>query len=145
VSDLQCPATLVLAAVGDEGQARTLAESLHDRRVAVVYTDDAPATGAALDALSAGLGVPVRSEPDLREGFLPPCAVLAQLADQHRGETVLVLAAAEVLTAAVRELSPVAGRSYAARQPLAPGQRAELRVDADGWVLDSWADQSPPG
>jgi 2,3-bisphosphoglycerate-dependent phosphoglycerate mutase len=144
VSDLQCPATLVLAAAGDEEQARALAESLRDRRVAVVYTDDSPATGAAVDAVSAGLGAPVRSEPDLREGFLPPGAVLEQLADAHRGETVLVLAAAPVLTAAVGELPVGAGRSYAARQPLAPGQRAELRADADGWVVDSWAGERPP-
>jgi broad specificity phosphatase PhoE len=135
VSDLQCAATLLFAVPGDVEQARVLAADLRDRRVAVVYTDDLPASGGAVREVSVALGAPVRSEPDLREGFVTPGAVLEQLADQHRGETVLVFAAAAVLTSAVQALSPRAGRPYA-RQPLAPGQVVELRGDADGWVVE---------
>jgi broad specificity phosphatase PhoE len=141
VSDLQCPATMLFAVPGDLEQSRVLAESLRDRQVAVVYTDDLPASGDAVREVSAALGAPVRSEPDLREGFVTPAVVMEQLADQHRGETVLVFAAAQVLISAVRSLSPGASRSYAAGQPLGPGQVVELRGDADGWVVDSWPGQ----
>ncbi|MDQ4084677.1 MAG: histidine phosphatase family protein [Actinomycetota bacterium] len=143
MSDLQCAVTFLLAAAGDEGQARALAERLRDRRVAVVYTDDAPATGEAVGALSAMLSAPVRSEPDLREAVVPPGAVLEQLADLHRGETVLVFARAQALTAAVQSLATGAGRTHAHRNPLAPGQSGELRGDADGWVVDDWMGQTP--
>jgi broad specificity phosphatase PhoE len=135
LSDLQCPATLLFAVPGDVEQARSLAASLRDRRVAVVYTDDLPASGGAVREVSVALGAPVRSEPDLREGFVTPGDVLEALADEHRGETVLVFAAAQVLTSAVRSLLPRAGRSFAAGPPLGPGEVVELRGDADGWVL----------
>ncbi len=135
MSDLQCPATMLFAVPGDVDQARALADELRDRRVAVVYTDDLPASGRAVREVSAALGAPVRSEPDLREGFVAPATVLEQLADLHRGETVLVFAAAPVLTSAVQSLSR-GGRSFATRQPLGPGQVVELRGDADGWVVD---------
>jgi hypothetical protein len=135
VSDLQCPATLLFAVPGDVEQTRVLAERLHDRRVAVVYTDDLPASGGAVRDVAAALGAPVRSEPDLREGFVTPGTVMEQLADLHRGETVLVFAAAQVLTSAVQSLSPRAARTHAGREPLGPGQIVELRGDADGWVV----------
>lgn len=149
MSDLQCAATFVLAAAGDEHEARALAERLRDRRVAVVYTDDAPATGETVSVLSSSLGAPVRSEPDLRESVVPPGTVLEQLADLHRGETVLVVAQAAALTAAAQSLATGAGRSHANRHALAPGRSGEIRGDADGWVLTLWngetLDQPPRG
>ncbi|MDQ4007381.1 MAG: histidine phosphatase family protein [Actinomycetota bacterium] len=127
MSDLQCAATLLLAGVRGDDDAAALGTSLQDRRVAVVYTDDAPGTGDAVGALSRALAAPVRSEPDLREGLVSPAEVLEQLADQHRGETVLVLAAAETLERLLGSRGGVPS----------VGAAAEVRIDADGWAFGS--------
>jgi hypothetical protein len=125
VSDLQCAATVLLAGVSGADDAAALGTSLQDRRVAVIYTDDAPDTGGVVGALSRSLAAPVRSEPDLREGLVPPVEVLEQLADQHRGETVLVVAAAETLD-----------RLLAPQRTQTPGGVVEVRIDADGWAFE---------
>lgn len=65
-------------------------------------------------------------------------AQLAEIADQHRGEAVLVVvhqtAASLALPALCDNVALVAGREH----QLANGDYAEIEGDADGWRLVSW-------
>jgi hypothetical protein len=110
MSDLQCPAHLVLLATPDPADAETLR---HDR-VAAVY-DGPPGSGAAALAEALGLPLQVMAHPLVIAGVLAQApeqmTALGGLADLHRGETVVV--AAE-------------GR---------PGQRVDVTVDGDGVAL----------
>ena len=107
MSDLQCPARFILLTSLDASSA----EELRHERVAGVY--DAP-PGAAATELAAALGVPATAmaRPATLEAVLAregsAVDVLRELADVHRGETVVVL---------------VEGR---------PGRRAEVAIDGDG-------------
>ena len=123
MSDLHCAATLLVATVadGDREQVRALARSLVTRRVARVYTGtleqliDSGALAAdvlGVDALTIegldGAGVESLTGRALDD---PALEWVLAIADQHRGETVLVL-------------TDVGRASF-----------AELSVDADGLVL----------
>lgn len=107
MSDLQCPAHLVLLATPGPSDA----ESLRHDRVAAVY-DAPPGSGAA--ALAGALGLPVQEMArslviaEVLAEAPEPMTTLAGLADLHRGETVVVVA--EGL----------------------PGQRVDVTVDGDG-------------
>jgi probable phosphoglycerate mutase len=65
-------------------------------------------------------------------------ATLAEVADQHRGETVVVVthqtAACIALPSLARNVSP----SYADRHRLGNGEYAELVIDGDDWSLTHW-------
>ena len=132
MSDLQCAATFVLAVAGDEAQARELAADLRFRRIAMVYGGDAAGPERTAGAVADVLGVQMR-----REALLDGPAVLDGLADQHRGETALVVAEAAVLAALLPSLVPGLPASYGAA--LTAGDVVQMRVDADGWMVDSWA------
>jgi hypothetical protein len=123
MSDLHCAATLLVATLADRDheQVRALARSLVTRRVARVYADtlEQSVESGALAAEVLGVdavtiegldGVCVES---LRGRALddPALGWVLAIADQHRGETVLVLTGV--------------GRA----------SLAELSVDADGLVL----------
>jgi hypothetical protein len=115
MSDLQCPARFLLLSSPDA----SLAEALRHERVAAVY-DGPPGSGATgpgdalADGLADALGLPVQ----VMARRLSTVEVLAEdpgaldelrdLADVHRGETVVVVAAGE------------------------PGQRVDVAVDGDG-------------
>lgn len=97
MSDLQCPARFLLVA-----PAASAAERLRHERVAAVYAG--PDGSASADELSAeelgrALGAPVRRPgPAVDLGAVlarepGPLAALEDLADLHRGETVVVVAA----------------------------------------------------
>ncbi|HEX6247893.1 MAG TPA: hypothetical protein VFZ64_08495 [Nocardioidaceae bacterium] len=107
MSDLQCPARFILLTTLD-GSA---ADALRHERVAAVY-DGPPGPGA--HALGRALGVPVQAmaRPVLAPEVLGRSAdaldVLADLADLHRGETVVVAAGGD------------------------PGQRVDVTLDGDG-------------
>lgn len=66
-------------------------------------------------------------------------AELAAIADEHRGETVLVVvhqnAAGITLPSLAENLSLASGRDHL----LANGEYAEIAVDADGWRLVGWS------
>lgn len=68
-------------------------------------------------------------------------ATLDEIADLHRGETVLVVAhqTAACITLPVRsvQVSPV----YAEHHQLEHCQAAELLIDGDGWRLTRWGDR----
>ncbi len=122
MSDLQCPATLLI--LGSTGWPTALLEAAH---VSCVYADPARADAAA--DLASQLGVACRVLPALRSGDdgLPERESVESIADQHRGETVALLPA------------PAASVDPAADDPaLAHATSWELRVDADGWALHRW-------
>ncbi|WP_338751059.1 hypothetical protein [Janibacter alittae] len=86
---MHCPATLLLTATPEgEGGVPALVERLAGERVLTVVTAPGDARGAAV---AAGLDVPLEQEPGLEGGELSS-ALLGEIADLHRGETVLVLA-----------------------------------------------------
>jgi hypothetical protein len=156
MSDLQCPATLVLAfpcldsphtGDGTRDARLDLARRLRLARLAMIYTSDAHGRVADGDALAAELGVASAVKPDLGErprddarGSSRPSnqAELESIADLHRGETVLVIADREALAAAVASKVVVrraAGADVASLFDRVPGWAVlQVDVDADGWV-----------
>ena len=131
MSDLQCAATFVFAVPGDEAQDRALAAGLRFRRVALVYAGDGAAPERTARVVSEVLGVQVR-----RETALDGIAAVEGIADEHRGETVLVTADAALLAKMLPALVPGLPASHG--PALAAGDVVEMRVDADGWVVDAW-------
>jgi broad specificity phosphatase PhoE len=197
VSDLQCPATLVVARhakaafvedwFSDEGgsltsegrrQALALADSLAGRRVAAVYASDISRAVQTAEIVAAGLGVAVTACKSLREVFIGSligtgfdvahieavsdqwCAgaldtrfdggesgteVVArhrdqfdQIADLHRGETVLVVGHQTALEIVVPTLALNLTPPWTREHELANTESVELERDADGWVLRRW-------
>ncbi len=202
MSDLHCPATLLVARHGDaeyghpsvlsdEGgwlsdkgieQTRALAESLADRRVARVYTSElaravqsgaVAATVLGVDAMSmAGLeefsvgalaGRP-HDDPELRRSSWPgstaTCAgaspvartgeevltrfreALQAIADQFRGETVLVFSHGGVMSFVLPRISGNVRDDLAAAKFLPNCAAAEVSVDGDGFEVLSWPGSS---
>lgn len=119
MSDLQCPARFLVLSDPDA----SLAETLRQERVAAVY-DGPPGSGAT--ALGDALGLPVQVmsrrlvQADVLARHPDALGELCDLADLHRGETVVVLAegthgqrvevAVDGDGVAVREVSPGASR-----------------------------------
>ena len=198
MSDLQCPATLLIARHGDaeyaldgvmsdEGgwltdlgraQVGELAKTLRSRRIAAVYSSRMERAVESADLAAAGLGVrrlvtEGLEEPSVGElagvSFQDPRAhqvfdawlqghldagypggedghtvvkrfkeALEEIADSHRGETVLVFSHSGVMSLVVPRLS-VNARNDLAAQRLPPScALAEVEVDADGWRVLSW-------
>jgi hypothetical protein len=131
VSDLQCAATFVFVAPGDDAHDRALAADLRFRRVAMVYAGDGPGPERTARVVADVLGTHVR-----RELALDSAPALEGVADEHRGETVLVTAEAPLLATLLPSLVPGLPSSYGSR--LSAGDVVEMRVDADGWVVDAW-------
>lgn len=144
MSDLQCPATFLVVPVDplDEGwraEVVGLVERLRDRRVAAVYGGTTAPAAAVSAALADGLGVPAHplAEPPPPGGPADGTSgaryrsALEELADLHRGETVLVVDSGEVLAPA---LAPLVRRGPGA-DPTPPYRPVTLEVDGDGWRL----------
>src|SRR6478752_479009 len=115
MSDLQCPATFLVVRVdtlgeGWRGEVAGLAERLRDRRVAAVYGGTTAPAVAVSAALADGLGVPSHPLAATSGGpadgtAMARCrAALEELADLHRGETVLVVDDGQVLEPALTPL-----------------------------------------
>ncbi len=201
MSDLQCPATLVVARhaeaafvehwFSDEGgsltpegrrQALVLARSLSGRRVSAIYSSDLSRAVQTAEIAAAHLGVAVTARKSLREvdlGSLIGTAFdttpleeistrwragdldagfaggesgtdvvarhrseLEEIADLHRGETVLVVghqtALGIVLPALARNLTP----SWARDHELGNAESIDLEGDADGWVSSRWGEHA---
>jgi hypothetical protein len=113
VSDLQCAATLLLVRPGtDPGW---VGPALVGRRLVAVYCDATEPAVRTAETLAAATGVRVVAREGLAE--TSPAGELSAIADEHRGETVAVVA----------------------RTGLGPEGAAvvELVMDADGWVVRS--------
>jgi probable phosphoglycerate mutase len=147
VSDLQCPATLLVARHGNPDQVRVLVEQVRSRRIAAVYSSqmERAVESAALAASQLGLqpiAVDGLQEFEVRE--LAGAVVrrftdaLNEFADKHRGETVLVFSHGAAMSLAIPRVSVNAGNDVVAQRFLPNCVPAEVEVDADGWRLVSW-------
>jgi broad specificity phosphatase PhoE len=198
VSDLHCPATLLVARHGeaeyeqphlltDEGgrltpagaaQVEALAVSLQHRRVARVYSsrlaravqsarlaaerlgvDAVPVDGLEEFSVGSLAGRP-HDDPELASAYrawmhgdpeprIPGGAngeevlddyreALQSIADQHRGETVLVFSHGGVMAFALPRLTGTVRQDLAERHHLPSCQVAEVVVDGDGFGVTSW-------
>lgn len=200
VSDLHCPATLVVARhaeteyvesfFSDEGgtltatgrrQAGELADALHRRRIARVWCSDSSRAVQTAEIVAARLDVAVTTRKALREMFIGDllgsdfdvehlravtgrwaagdlaaafpggesghdvvaryAAELASIADEHPGETVLVVGHESAACAALPVLAANLTPPYDDRfRHLRNGETVELEGDADGWRLVRWGD-----
>ncbi|MGO1167229.1 MAG: hypothetical protein ACTMHL_11490 [Janibacter sp.] len=96
---LQCPATLLLAPTPRDAKAvGDLLASLTGELVLAVVR--APGVTAA-ERIAQEIGAPLEDEPGLASAQPDP-AVLGEIADLHRGETVLVLTTGGGRTPVVR-------------------------------------------
>ncbi len=198
MSDLQCPATLLIARHGEaqyptEGvlsghggrltetgrrQAVDLAARLRHRRVAAVYTSTMTPAVQTGELVAAELEVRARAVDGLHEFSVGDLAGLAHLdprprrvlqawadgkpaagrpgresrldvvarfeaavnaiADLHRGETAVAISHGGVICLALPRLAGNAPGDRTRRQFLPNCVPAEVRVDGDGWWLDSW-------
>lgn len=168
MSDLQCPATFLIARPGDAEQAvdsflsdddgpltdkgreqvRRLVEQVHQRPIAGVYSSTMDRAVQSAELAASALGVP-RVVADGLQEFCPGgedgravvkrfTDALDQIADTHRGETVLVFTHRAVMSLAIPRLSVNVRNDLAAQQFLPNCVPAEVQVDADGWRVVSW-------
>ena len=124
MSDLQCPATILLIAP-DSIASRGAPAILGAARPSGVFVASAvaadPGALAAATALAGASACRLTIVPDLADG--PGLArALQELADLHRGETIALLA-----TRAMME--ELLGKRSAGADPIA------ITVDASGWSL----------
>lgn len=134
MSDLQCPTRLLLVIPVEAGREKGLADAVAGDRVASVWTGPTTAAARTGRALAARLGVGVVVRADLRDlagagesvaqGAARVSAVVAEIADTHRGEAVVVVGHGRALHAAMPhvEAAPAGGV-------------LELEGDGDGWVV----------
>lgn len=93
---LHCPATLHLVPEDlDLGGLRGLAEALHDARVACVLSAPLDGVTDAAQVLASLLGVPARTGAGLEGAEDSRHEALASIADEFRGEHVVVLTGTE--------------------------------------------------
>jgi len=67
---------------------------------------------------------------------------IGEIADTHRGETVLVFTHGGAMSLAIPRVAVNAGNDVAAQRFLPDCGVAEVEVDADGWRLVSWPGSS---
>lgn len=140
------------ATLSEQGrrQVHQLVEQVRSRRVAQVYSAQ---TGAAVESAKLAAAelavshVVVDGLQELPVGELAGNSqgdqlrfteAIGDLADTHRGETVLVFTAGGAMTQAIRTLSASQGRAPVGPRVLPACALAAVEVDADGWRLASW-------
>lgn len=198
MSDLFCPATLLVARHGDadyphakvlsddggwltdkgRGQVRDLAESLRTRNVARVFTSTLERAVESGVIAAEVLGVDSRAVDGLQEfsvgalagrhhddpelmavfeswkagdlgTFIPGGesgqqvldryrGALEEISDQHRGETVLVFTHGGVMSFCLPRMGRNVRNDLAAQQFLPNCAVAEISIDADDVVVNSW-------
>jgi broad specificity phosphatase PhoE len=160
MSDLHCPARIIVARHGEaeyetdtmnasggslttlgRKQARDLGERLLGERVAGIVCSDLARAVQTAEIAAAALGLSVEVRGELRERAdgetdddvaARAVAVLDEVADRFRGETVLVVSHDGVIGAVVGRLAP--GSAPAADAYGVPSRPAcVLERDADGW------------
>ena len=173
MSDLQCPATLIIAAHGeaknapggvqswDAGltvkgreQVRHLVRQIAQRRIAGVYSSPMGSAIESAELAASELGLRSVVVEGLQELSAVDLAgdsshdeqrfteAIQEIADVHRGETVLVFSHAGAMTLAIPKLSVNARGGLAGQRFLPNCAAAEVEVDADGWRLVSWPERS---
>ena len=198
MSDLQCPATLLVARHGDAGyavdgvlsdddgaltdkgrdQVRHLVEQVRSRRVAAVYSSQMGRAVESAELAASELGLHALAVDGLQEFSVGDLAgvsfhddraqqvfdawlhgdlaaacpgaedghtvvkrfkgALDEIADRHRGETVLVFTHGGAMSLAIPRLSANLRNDLAAQRFLSSCVAAEIEVDADGWRVVTW-------
>lgn len=140
MSDLQCAATLLLvAAHSDAGDGATrLGGAVADRNVATLWSSPDPASVRTAEVVAARLGR-TTSVHDGLGSTAGVADVLGEAADLHRGETVLLVAPADVLTTALpAHLTNLSAR-HVDDLSLGGGALVEVSADSEQWICVSWA------
>ena len=70
--------------------------------------------------------------------------VLEEVADAHRGESVLMISHGGAICTVVPNLARNMERRFPLSRPLANSAVVELAADADGWIALSWAGENVP-
>lgn len=198
MSDLQCPATLLVARHGDaeysvegvmsdEGgaltekgrdQVRHLVEQVRSRRVAAVYSSQMERAVESAELAAALLGLRSLVVDGLQEFSVGDLAgasfhddraqqvfdawlhgdlaascpgaedghavvkrfkgAFDEMADRHRGETVLVFTHGGAMSLAIPRLSVNLRNDLTAQRFLPNCVPAEVEIDADGWRVVTW-------
>ena len=146
MSDLQCPATMLIARHGDADQVRVLVEQVRPRRVAAVYSsrmdravESAELAASELGARSAAVDGLQESSGELAVAVLKRFTkAIEEIADVHRGETVLVFTHSSVMSLVIPRVCVNVPNDLAAQYIPPRCAPAEVAVDADGWRLVSW-------
>jgi len=167
MSDLQCPATLLIARPGDaapsvrgvasddwgvltgkgRAQVSELAETLRARPIAAVYSSRMQGAVESGELAASELGlrsfavdglheVSVRDEGHMVVKRFKEA--IEEIADIHRGETVLVFTHGGAMSMVIPRLSVNVPNDFATQRFLPSCVAAEVEVDADGWRLVSW-------
>jgi 2,3-bisphosphoglycerate-dependent phosphoglycerate mutase len=198
MSDLQCPATMLVARHGDAGyavdsvlsdddgaltdkgrdQVRHLVDQVRSRRVAAVYSSRMGRAVESAELAAAQLGLRSLAVDGLQEFSVGDLAgvsfhddraqqvfdawlhgdlaaacpgaedghtvvkrfkgALDEIADRHRGETVLVFTHGGAMSLAIPRLSVNLRNDLAVQRFLPNCVAAEIEVDADGWRVVTW-------
>jgi broad specificity phosphatase PhoE len=130
MSDLQCPATLVMVPSEiSQAQVHHLVEQVRTRRVAAVYSSRAEAAVRSAELAASELGL----QPALIEGLDESSAgfreAIGGISDIHRGESVVVFIRGDVMAQA----TPLAARRLVPGDASSEPAVIEIEVDADGW------------
>jgi len=151
MSDLFCPATLLLAGETEGAAVTRLVSSLRDRKVAGVYAAESSAAVRTAETAAAATGLHVHTVPGLADAGADEtdddvlrrvAGEFQAIADLYRGETVLVVASRDLFADVLPRLAVNLAAGFARSGPLEPGQVAEVAVDADGVVIRDWGETS---
>lgn len=118
MSDLQCPAQVVLA-------AREMLPSLTGERFSAVYVLPAIAADPAGRAAASGFAAQVNCRLDTLADAIDGAGLrraLQELSDIYRGETIAVIAPRDLLREAI-------GRAAESAQPIV------VSIDSSGWTV----------
>jgi broad specificity phosphatase PhoE len=148
MSDVHCPARIIVARHGEaeyetaepgssggsltllgREQARELGERLRGERIAAVVCSELSRAVQTAEIAAGVLGLPVRVWEGLEDD---PLAVLDDIADQFRGETVLVVSHAGVILALWGAIAPGSALGPADDEVSNCSSYA-FENDADGW------------
>ena len=141
MSDLQCPATMLIARHGDADQVRVLVEQVRPRRVAAVYSSRMDRAVESAELAASELGVRSAAVDGLQEssGELAVAVLkrftkaIEEIADVHRGETVLVFTHSGAMSLVIPRLSVNMRNDTAAQRIPHHCAPVEVEVNADGW------------
>jgi probable phosphoglycerate mutase len=204
MSDLQCPATVLIARHGEaeyavagvlsdeggtltdmgRGQVHHLVEQVRSHRVAAVYSSRMQRAVESAEQAASELGLKHVVVDGLQEFSVGELAgvsfhheraqqvfdawlfgdldvgcpggedghgvvgrfteAIGEIADSHRGETVLVFTHGGAMSLTIPRVSVNVGIDFSARRFLANCAVAEVEVDADGWRLVTWPGTTDP-
>ena len=121
MSDLQCPATILL--IPSEAVASDACwRALEGQRLFGFYVDAKVQKDAAVNGLAEAADCPVQQIGPLDNGA-GLRQVLEDLADVHRGETIAVIATAKVIESRL-------GLDHLPTTPI------EVKIDSSGWAVN---------